>query len=147
MIRAMDEWAKVHNELDVFAQIATGTYIPKHMKFTTFIAPSEFKRLVQDTRLVVAHAGMGCIISALESGKPIVVMPRRAHLRETRNDHQVAAAEHFSRLGHVIVARDENELSEKIDHALTLGSAPPISKQASPQLINTIRAFVQNECG
>ena len=43
-------------------------------------------------QVVIAHDEMGSIITALEMGKPIVVMPRRAELGEHRNDHQVAAA-------------------------------------------------------
>ena len=85
---------------------------------------------------------MGSIITSLEFGKPIVVMPRRAHFRETRNDHQVAAARQFGAQGRVIVAMDEQELPAKLEHALTLGGTARISAQASPELIGTIRSFL-----
>ena len=39
---------------------------------------------------IVAHAGMGTILTALETGKRLLVMPRRAALGEHRNDHQLA---------------------------------------------------------
>jgi UDP-N-acetylglucosamine transferase subunit ALG13 len=143
LIRAVDEWARARMRSDVFAQVANSTIHPRHIKFTQFIEPSEFKRVMQETRLIVAHAGMGSIISALELGKPIVVMPRRADFRETRNDHQVATAERFGAQGRIIVANDEHDLPEMLDHALTLGEADRIQTQASPRLIGTIRAFLE----
>jgi UDP-N-acetylglucosamine transferase subunit ALG13 len=143
LIRAVDEWARARTRSDVFAQVASSTIRPRHIKFTQFIEPSEFKRVMRETRLIVAHAGMGSIISALELGKPIVVMPRRADFRETRNDHQVATAERFGAQGRIIVANNERDLPEKLDHALTLGEADRIQAQASPRLIGTIRAFLE----
>ena len=104
LIRAVDEWAVLHGRSDVFAQIGDSTYCPEHIKFTKFLEPSEYNRVIHEASVVVAHAGMGAIISALEIGKPVVVMPRRGALRETRNDHQVATAERFGVRGRVIVA-------------------------------------------
>jgi UDP-N-acetylglucosamine transferase subunit ALG13 len=143
LIRAVDEWARSRARSDVFAQIASSSFRPGHIKFTQFVEPSEFNRLMRETRLIVAHAGMGSIISALELGKPLVVMPRRAEFRETRNDHQVGTAERFGAQGRIIVANDERDLPAKLDHALTLGDTDRIQTQASPQLIHTIRAFLE----
>lgn len=144
LIRAVDEWAKIRDRSDVFGQIANGFYRPKHIRFTDFVDPAEFKQLVREAQLLVAHAGMGSIISALELGKPIVVMPRRACFRETRNDHQVAAATYFGEQGRIIVAADEQEVSEKLDFALTLRGSDRIDTKAPPQLIATIRGFLEN---
>jgi len=143
LIRAVDEWARLRARSDVFAQIASSMFRPQHIKFTHFIEPADFNRVMQETRIIVAHAGMGSIISALELGKPIVVMPRRADFRETRNDHQVATAERFGAQGRIIVANDEKELPAKLDHALTLGDSDRIQAQASPRLIATLRAFLE----
>ena len=62
---------------------------------------------------VVAHAGIGTILGALELGKPTVVMPRRAALGEHRNDHQLATARRFSGPG-IAVALDEHELAAEL---------------------------------
>ncbi|MFZ0319639.1 MAG: glycosyltransferase [Candidatus Sulfotelmatobacter sp.] len=142
LIRAVDEWAASRSRTDVLAQIASSDFEPRHIKFTRFIEPAEFNRVMQETRLIVAHAGMGSIISALELGKPIVVMPRRAEFRETRNDHQVATAERFGAQGRILVAANEHDLPEKLDRALTLGDSTRIPTQASPRLIATIRSFL-----
>jgi UDP-N-acetylglucosamine transferase subunit ALG13 len=145
LIRAVDAWATSRKRSDLFAQIAKGTYRPQHIRFTEFVDPSEFKQLVSESQILVAHAGMGSILTAMELGKPLVVMPRRACFRETRNDHQVAAAKHFSALGRIIVADDEEVLPEKLDYALTTAEAERISLVASPHLIATIKDFIENE--
>lgn len=143
LIVAVDEWARSRERSDVFAQIASSKLRPGHIQFTQFVEPAQFKRIMQEARLIVAHAGMGSIISALELGKPIVVMPRRADFRETRNDHQVATAERFGEQDRIIVACDEQDLPAKLDYALTLRDTDPIHAQASPRLIATIRAFLE----
>jgi UDP-N-acetylglucosamine transferase subunit ALG13 len=144
LVRAVDSWASSRAKCDVFAQIAAGAYVPKYIPYRRFIGPPEFKSQVLQSEVVVAHAGMGSIILALELGKPIVVMPRRAHLRETRSDHQVHAAKHFGALGRVVVALDEHELPEKLDDVMNMKPVERINSHASPQLIATIRSFVED---
>ena len=143
LIRAVDEWAYANARLDVFAQIAATTYRPEHIKFTNFLTPTEFAESVQRCSVIVAHAGMGTIISALELGKQVVVMPRRASLHETRNDHQVATAQSFGAQGRIIVANDEYDLPRKLEYASSLGDANRIATEASPLLLATIRDFLE----
>ena len=64
---------------------------------------------------MISHAGMGSIITALELGKRIIVMPRRANLGEHRNDHQLATAKRLSEQGRIMVAFTEQELVDKLD--------------------------------
>ncbi|MGA2696602.1 MAG: glycosyltransferase [Terriglobales bacterium] len=145
MIRAVDEWAAQRGRRDVFAQIAAGAYRPKHIEFTDFMEPAEFKQRVSEASVIVAHAGMGTILTALEFGKPIVVLPRREHLRETRSDHQHATSKQFGAQGRVIVAENETELHAKLDAADSLAANERISAEASPQLMATIRAFLNGD--
>lgn len=145
LIRAIDEWAKARGRSDVFAQIGNSTFRPRHIESTKFLEPCEFNRVIREATIIVAHAGMGSIISALEIGKPIVVMPRRGKFRETRNDHQIATAERFGAQGRVIVAHDQLDFPEKLDQALTLRETHPIDLEASPRLISTIRAFLDGD--
>jgi len=143
LIRAVDQWARLRGRSDVFAQIGSSTFRPGHIEFTQFIEPVEFNRVMREAHIIVAHAGMGSIISALELGKPIVVMPRRAEFRETRNDHQVATAERFGAQGRIIVANNQQDLPDNLDRALTSRATERIQAEASPRLIATIRAFLE----
>jgi UDP-N-acetylglucosamine transferase subunit ALG13 len=93
--------------------------------------------------VIVAHAGMGSIITALELSIPIIVMPRKADLGEHRNDHQIATAKRFLEQGRIHVAFDEIELTEKLDQLDDLKVLGDISSHASPGLLDTISAFIQ----
>jgi UDP-N-acetylglucosamine transferase subunit ALG13 len=143
LIRAVDEWAGKHARTDVFAQIAATSYRPEHIEYKNFLTPTEFGQAIQRCSVIVAHAGMGTIISALELGKQVVVMPRRASLHETRNDHQVATAQRFGAQGRIIVANDEYELPHKLAYASSLGEANRIDTHASPLLLATLREFLE----
>lgn len=114
LVRAVDGWAGGTGR-EAFAQIGDAGYEPRHLEWTRFLPPAEFRARLDQASAVVAHAGMGTIIRCLELGKPILVMPRRASLGETRNDHQVATAKRFRALGMVRVANDEGELLSHLD--------------------------------
>ncbi len=142
LVRTVDAWAGQRRRSDVFAQIGPSRYRPQHAAWTPFLDPPEFAAKVSAARVVVAHAGMGSILTALTAGKPILVMPRRGDLRETRNDHQVATARRFAELGRVRVAMDEDELRRQLDELDRLDGGEPIADHADPKLIDALRAFL-----
>ena len=145
MTAAVDAWAGERGRSDVFAQIGTTDLVPQHIQWTPFLEPDEFRSRVEAADILVAHAGMGSILTALQAGKPILVMPRRGDLRETRNDHQVATAKRFLEMGRVAVAFDEEALKSKLDTLDSMKAAGTISPWASPELIAGIREFIDTD--
>ena len=127
LVRAVDEWAGQHSGTDVFAQIGPSRYRPAHLRHERFLSPSRFRTVFQDASLVVAHAGMGSIITAMEYGKPILVMPRRGDLAETRNDHQLATARQFAYLGIVEMALEAQEVMDQLDRLSETRSTAPVA--------------------
>lgn len=109
LIRFIDNVAPQLNE-DVVAQVHHSSYHPQNVKTVGFLPPDEFEKLFSEARLIVSHAGMGTILSALQLGKPIIVFPRIAALGEHRNEHQLATAEKMRKNGWGYVATDEVEL-------------------------------------
>lgn len=142
LICAVDRWAGTRGRSDVVAQIGRSNYRARYIETIQFVDAIEFRRLVEAACVIVAHAGMGTIITALEYGKPMIVMPRRGDLGETRNDHQVATAKHFSATGTLFSAFSEEELVDKLDQATLVPNADRIDRQASDSLITTIRTFL-----
>ncbi len=146
MIRTIDEWAGKSGR-KVFAQIGPTAFRPKHIESKPFLDAQECRARVEQARIVIAHAGMGSILTALELGKPIVVMPRMAKFNEHRNDHQIATARQLLAQGRVIVAFDEAHLLEKLDGLGKLTRSEPIAAQASPLLLKAVRNFIQTGIG
>jgi UDP-N-acetylglucosamine transferase subunit ALG13 len=146
LIGVIDEWAGKEGRTCIFAQIANSKFVPKHMEFSTFITPKEFRQRTEEADVVIAHAGMGTIITALELGKPVLVMPRLAKLGEQRNDHQLASARAFQNQGRIVVAWDETELREQLRTIDQLvGARKHLAKEADPRLVNTIRDFLDGK--
>ena len=145
LVRTVDEWAAATGRTDVFAQIATTEYEPRHVKWTAFLDPIDFRQCLFEAEAVVTHAGMGTMLTALEFGRPLLVMPRRGDLRETRNDHQFGTARAFERLGRVTVAWDEIELARALPQVDALPATSRIASHASFSLLGALRRFIRED--
>jgi len=115
LVRAVDE-AISRGGLDeeVFSQVADSTYRPRNFEAVPYLEKDAFDERMCQASCVISHAGMGAITMALDNKKPLLVMPRLKRYREVVNDHQMAIAQKFESLGHVLVAYNEDEVSEKI---------------------------------
>lgn len=142
LVGAVDTWAEQRGRDDVFAQVGPGSRKPRHIEWCEFLDPAAYRERCTAADAIVAHAGMGSILTALELGKPLLIMPRRGDLRETRNDHQVATARRFSGKCGVSVALDERELPAKLDTLGTLAAGERIAPFASTELLEAVREFI-----
>lgn len=106
-----------------------------------FLPPDEFNSLFAKARLIVAHAGMGTIISAMQQNKPIIVFPRIAALGEHRNEHQMATARQMDKMKYVHVAYDEKQLRNLI-FTPNLQPLHTLGDNASQSLIDSLSEFI-----
>ena len=139
-IKIIDEVAPQLDE-EIIAQVYKCGFEPKNIKTINFLAPDEFNELFDKARLIVSHAGMGTIVSALQKHKPIIIFPRIAALGEHRNEHQLATAEKFKELGSVYVAMNEEELKKLIVRP-DLKCLQEIGGSANEGLIKSIKEFI-----
>jgi UDP-N-acetylglucosamine transferase subunit ALG13 len=142
LVTAVDTWAGMEPGRDVVAQIGPTDIRPRHLRAQAFFEPAECRQLMIEADVIVAHAGMGTILSALELAKPLLVVPRKAALGEHRNDHQVATAARFAELGRLSVAADELELVQRLDQLETLTANEQIGPYASDHLVSALRTFI-----
>lgn len=143
MVEYVDEWSALTGFTDIIGQISDASYKPRNFKYFDFTPIEEFDKLFRNASLIVAHAGMGTIISALQYSKPIIVMPRLAKYHEHRNDHQLATADSFSKLGYVKAAYSKEELFHFLNNRQEIIPASPISHYASDQLTHTVQDFIK----
>jgi exopolysaccharide biosynthesis glucuronosyltransferase PssE len=145
LIQAVDHWAAEHPDVTVKAQIGAAAYRPKHMAWQEFIEPVAFLEAVRAADLMVSHAGMGVILTALDARVPLLVMPRQAGRYETRNDHQFATVQKLANRNLFHLAMDEQELSEKLDRWRDLTPAvAPISNAPLASLQTAIVEFIES---
>lgn len=142
LVGVVDAWAARQQRKDIFAQISHNGRKPKHIKWVEYLTPEEFIAQINSADVIISHAGAGTIFIALQSGKPIIVLPRLEQLHEQRNDHQVDMAQSLSELGLIEFALDERCLLDKLNEIDRLPSPKKIGPYASKELINTISAFI-----
>ena len=145
LVRAVDDWAEQTGRDDIFAQIGNAEYRPVNFPFASSLPPREFMRRMKEATGIVAHAGTGTIIAALELQKPLLVMPRRSALGETRNDHQIPTARRFAETGSVLSADDEDQLVRCMDELESFQPRGMIEHHASVELISRLRDFIFGE--
>ena len=150
LLLGLNSWAMRNPDVPVFAQSGTSARNFSHIKTVSHLSQSDFQARFEAARLVVAHAGMGSILSAAELGKPIILMPRRTKFREHRNDHQQDTASKMARLSNVSVVQDGEALHEALDCALSRGfeiSPQTAVAQAGDfdPLIEAVRDFVWSD--
>ena len=142
LIRMLDELAPQLNE-EIVAQVNGSGYLPHHINTVDLLPPDEFDRLFRQARLIVAHAGMGTILSALTTQKPIIVFPRIAALGEHRNEHQLATAAKMKEEGWCYVATDKDELESLLQKS-DLHPLRTSSGVASESLIQSLTEFIES---
>ncbi len=152
LVRAMDEWCARSNHVQtVFGQIGDpkpGGYVPRNFECISRLSASEYAKRFAEADVIVSHAGMGSIITAMHHGKPILIMPRWAKLGEHRNDHQLATVRMLGDRPGIHVAEDETRLGPMLDRVLAeIGGArhAPIAALADSRFTDALRAFLTGQ--
>ena len=149
LVRAVDDWAEVTKpDCEIFGQVlspAHNPYRPRNFATTSRLSPAEYAEIFDKARLIISHAGMGTILTALTQGKQICIMPRQFKYGEHRNDHQIATVERLGDHAGLHKARDEAELPGCLDAALQARSASHsamINPFAAAEFTDSLRAFI-----
>ncbi|GAA4329041.1 glycosyltransferase [Flaviaesturariibacter amylovorans] len=144
LLRIADNLAPEFPGVSFVAQTTKGGFAAKHIHILDFIPPAQFRKYIEEADLIVSHAGIGTMLKVLELEKPLIVFPRKAAFRETRDDHQVATMHAFVRQGYVAGAETAEEFRSAIGRFLSgnLRAAPAIAAHASAQLLHSIEEFL-----
>lgn len=76
-----------------------------------WVPGDELAEAVAQADLVITHAGVGSVLSALRAGQHPVILPRRASLGEHVDDHQLQLAELLADRGLATVASPDDDLA------------------------------------
>lgn len=144
LLCALDDWASANPDVPVTAQTGVTQIQFPHLKCQTHLDQAGFADQMAQASVIVAHAGMGTILSAAEAGKPMILMPRRADRGEHRNDHQLATAAKMAVLSNVTVINEPSDLAPALTAALakTCTAQPRLPATASAQLLDTLKDFI-----
>ena len=117
---------------------------PGRGRWVDFLSFEELTGLVEQADAVVCHAGVGSIMLAHRYGKRPLVMPRRFHLREAVDDHQLLLARRLAAGGLVDLVENEEDLPRALArrHLLGVAAAAPDLPGAA-NLAEDVRGYLQ----
>ena len=96
------------------------------------IPERELSEAIREADVLVAHAGVGTALAALEVGACPVLVPRRFSHGEHVDDHQIQIAGELSRRG-LALTTDADELT--LDHLLTAAATPVATLPEDPPFV------------
>ena len=140
LIDAMDTLAPQLDER-VVAQVGPDPTPRANIETRTKLPPIEFEALFLEARIIVAHAGVGSILSAKRLRRPLIIVPRRFELGEHRNDHQLATAKELEGIHGVRIAWETDVLFDLLSVQDTPAAAPEPGPLAAP-LITRLQDFI-----
>jgi len=143
LIGWVDRWAADHPEVAVLVQHGTAT-APAHGEAVVMLGYDELVSAMAEADVVIAQGGPATIMDARSVGHRPIVVPRRGHLDEVVDDHQVAFTDWMAAKELVWLATDEAELRALLDAALADPGRVriPPERGASAATIEAFRAVV-----
>lgn len=140
LIAALDALA-LDLEEEIIAQTGPWDGVAGNLETHAALSPAEFEDLFTRARVVVAHAGIGTILSAKRYRCPLILLPRRADLGEHRNDHQMATARQVEALPGLFVAWQVEDLRALLTRD-DLGAPDDRPSPSHAALLTRLREFV-----
>lgn len=113
---------------NVVAQIGHSTYVPKNYKWFKFLDFEEMIKLQRRSDMIITHAGVGSIMTALDIGKPIIVVPRLPKYNEHVDNHQLFTARELEKDDRVMAVYDIKNLGKAIEKAKKFKTNPGLKK-------------------
>jgi beta-1,4-N-acetylglucosaminyltransferase len=142
--RLLRAFETVSRDEPLFIQRGGSRFEPAGAECVEYLEFAELVDLVRRARLVVTHAGVGSIMTALAQGKRPVVVPRLHRFGEAVDDHQVGLARRLGTTGLVTVVEDLEELGDAIGR----GDGDSRVEIAPDQtLVDDLRSYLETVVG
>ncbi|MEM9433452.1 MAG: glycosyltransferase [Pseudomonadota bacterium] len=140
LIDAVAELTKDQGER-IIAQVGPDRLDRDGIESFDFMDPANFEAFFSAARVVIAHAGIGTVLSAIKHQKPLIVMPRRFALGEHRNDHQAATVRQLEGRPGIYVARTQADIAR---HLSSSDLIPPTASETehSSRLIGFLQQYI-----
>lgn len=139
LLEAIEKQIKLKNITDeVIVQAGCSSdFKSENMKIFDLISIDEFNSLLEKCDLLIAHGGVGSIVSGLKNGKKVIAAARLSQYKEHVNDHQLQIVDNFSSAGYILKLDDFDKLDEVLEKAKTF--TPKAYKSNTSNFIELIR--------
>lgn len=138
LIKKMDEIAGKIDE-EIIMQIGYTKYKPTNSRYFDFAGYSKIKQLNNDARIVVSHAGVGSILTALEQKTHLIIVPRLKKYGEVVDDHQLEIARQLSENPNVTTLYDVENLDEFLKSDFSF-----IEGHSDNKLVHSLKNYISS---
>ena len=148
LVGTVDAWAATRTPRpDVLAQVGSGRMDYAYLRCVRSLDGAAYAEAIASAHLMLAHAGTGSILTALDSGLPVILMPRDHRFGEHRDDHQFQTARQLEKMGLLVVAWDEKQLPELIERELLQPTRRERSTPRGAELLGYLRGYILDVLG
>ena len=124
----------------VIVQAGVTNFKSDKMEIVSFIPMDEFKKIIEDAKIIICHGGVGTITDGLKNNKVIIACPRLERFNEAKNDHQKQIVENFGNAGFIIPLLDLKDLDKALEKAKTF--KPKMYKSNTNNMINLLENYI-----
>jgi UDP-N-acetylglucosamine transferase subunit ALG13 len=139
LLDALDALETLPDGESLLVQAGASSVAVRQARCVEFLPYEEVVAAMREARIVITHAGVGSVLTALAAGKRPVVVPRLRRFGEAVDDHQVEFARQLAPTGLIRVVEDLDTLaaaltpSEAFD-AVELGPSPALVAELRERL-------------
>lgn len=127
LIEIVDNYPKIKS-FPVVCQNCNGLYVPRNFSVVNNLTLDAYNKIVTECSVIISHAGMGSILTAMQYQKPVIILPRLLALNEIRSEHQVPTAKAFSKSAGIYSVFEPQEIYDRLDNIESLTSSNGISE-------------------
>ncbi len=144
LLKLLDEYVKLGKiKEEVIAQRGNSDYIPKNFESFEFLDKDTFDSYIKKANIVVTHSGVGSIITALKSKKPVIVFPRLKKYGEHVDDHQLDIATAFAKKNYVMCCNEQDNLLNLLFQCRERNFEEYVSQRE--QVVSTVIEFLEGK--
>ncbi|MCL4752357.1 MAG: hypothetical protein KJ015_19500 [Myxococcales bacterium] len=114
---------------------------PRGLKHVPILTRPEFDSELCRADVVLCHAGVGTLWSAIEAGHHPLVVPRREHLGEHVNDHQLEICAALEPEGLIRVVSTTHELAAALRSTTRVPEQRPLDQSALRRIGDALGAL------
>lgn len=146
LIKCIDNFSQdglVGNQ--VFIQLGSCIYEPKYCRWKRFISFGQMCEKIQESDIIIAHAGAGTTLLCIQLGHHPILVPRQKKYGEHLDNHQVSFAKRFAYTGMINVVYEIKDLAGYI-HGLESTKAKYTRRESTrkARLLGYLEAFYEN---
>ena len=107
---------EIINSREMIVQCAYHDYNPKHFKIIELIDINKVVDIIQNSDLIITHAGTGSIVQAIKFKKRVIIVPRNKDYGEHIDNHQIEIANVLSEKGNATIVNEIDDLDYYIEN-------------------------------